>query len=249
MTALLEVRDLTVRYGKVTAVESVDLTLGEGGSIALLGANGAGKTTILRSIGRLLRFHGGSTVTGDILFEGKSTRGISPARLVDSGIGQCLEGRRIFGDMTVRDNLLLGAYVSRARRDSRRRYDEMLQMFPALQKHEGTYGAMLSGGEQQMLAIARALMSQPRLLLLDEPSLGLAPLMIEEIGRILRRISEMGTAIVLVDQTVALPAAATDYAYLLDMGNIAGEGPTATLLADDAVRRSYLGIANANGDK
>jgi len=242
MSALLEVQGLTVRYGHVSALEDVSLRVDEGGAVALLGANGAGKTTMLRAIGRLLRFHGGEITEGHVILDGQPLRKQTPAELVEAGIAQCLEGRRIFSDLTVQENLRLGAFTHRARTAFADRYDEMMDIFPRLKERQQSSGALLSGGEQQMLAIARALMSRPRLLLLDEPSLGLAPLAVAEISRVLQDIQATGTALLLVDQTTTLPAATTDTAYLLETGRIRRGGSTSELLSDGSVLASYLGI-------
>jgi branched-chain amino acid transport system ATP-binding protein len=242
--ALLEVEALEVTYGRsVLALEGASLSVPEGGAVALVGANGAGKTTTLRAIGGLLRHHRGEVRGGDIRFEGRSIVGADPSKLVAAGIAQCLEGRRVFAELTVDENLKAGAFVKRARGGELARRDEMLELFPRLGERRDGPAGLLSGGEQQMLAIARALMAQPRLLLLDEPSLGLAPLVVAEIGQVLRRIVAAGTAILLVDQSTSLALHASDHAYLLATGQIRGDGPTATLLRDDRVRESYLGTA------
>jgi branched-chain amino acid transport system ATP-binding protein len=242
----LEVSGLSVRYGPVLALHDVSLELPTGGSVALLGANGAGKTTMLRAIGGLLGYHGGRVVAGTIRFEGRSTVGLDAARLVASGIGQALEGRRVFADLTVAENLRLGAFAAgRARRETDVR-DEMLELFPALREQLSQRAGLLSGGQQQMLAIARAIMAQPRLLLLDEPSLGLAPIVVGEIAAALRRINETGTSILLADQNTTLALHATGHAYLLENGCVCAEGPTQELLLNDTVRESYLGTASGH---
>jgi branched-chain amino acid transport system ATP-binding protein len=242
----LEVSGLSVRYGPVPALHDVSLELPTGGSVALLGANGAGKTTMLRAIGGLLGYHGGRVVAGTIRFEGRSTVGLDAARLVASGIGQALEGRRVFADLTVAENLRLGAFAAgRARRETDVR-DEMLELFPALREQLSQRAGLLSGGQQQMLAIARAIMAQPRLLLLDEPSLGLAPIVVGEIAAALRRINETGTSILLADQNTTLALHATGHAYLLENGCVCAEGPTQELLLNDTVRESYLGTASGH---
>jgi branched-chain amino acid transport system ATP-binding protein len=242
----LEVSGLSVRYGPVLALHDVSLELPTGGSVALLGANGAGKTTMLRAIGGLLGYHGGRVVAGTIRFEGRSTVGLDAARLVASGIGQALEGRRVFADLTVAENLRLGAFAAgRARRETDVR-DEMLELLPALREQLSQRAGLLSGGQQQMLAIARAIMAQPRLLLLDEPSLGLAPIVVGEIAAALRRINETGTSILLADQNTTLALHATGHAYLLENGCVCAEGPTQELLLNDTVRESYLGTASGH---
>jgi ABC-type branched-subunit amino acid transport system ATPase component len=235
-----------VRYGAVLALEHVSLEIPTGGSVALLGANGAGKTTMLRAIGGLLAFHRGRVVGGSIKFEGRSTAGFDAARLVASGIGQALEGRRVFADLTVAENLRLGAFAAGRRRDEAAVRDEMLDLFPALREHRSQRAGLLSGGQQQMLAIARAIMAQPRLLLLDEPSLGLAPIVVTEIADALRRINEGGTSILLSDQNTTLALHATGHAYLLENGCVCADGPTQELLLDDTVRASYLGTSSGH---
>jgi ABC-type branched-subunit amino acid transport system ATPase component len=241
---LLEVEELEVTYGRsVLALEGASLAVPDGGAVALVGANGAGKTTMLRAIGGLLRHHHGEVRRGDIRFEGRSILGADPSKLVGAGIAQCLEGRRVFAELTVDENLKAGAFVKRARAGEAARRSELLEQFPRLAERLHGPAGLLSGGEQQMLAIARALMAQPRLLLLDEPSLGLAPLLVAEIGSSLRRIVAAGTAILLVDQSTSLALRASDHAYLLATGKIRADGPTGTLLRDDKVRQSYLGTA------
>jgi ABC-type branched-subunit amino acid transport system ATPase component len=242
--SLLEVEDLRVTYGgSVLALERASLAVPDGGAVALLGANGAGKTTLLRAIGGLLRHHRGEVRGGQIRFDGRAIAGTDAARLVAAGIAQCLEGRRVFAELTVEENLRVGAFVGRARAGAHERRAELLELFPRLAERLGNPAGLLSGGEQQMLAIARALMAGPRLLLLDEPSLGLAPLVVKEIGAALRKINGRGTSILLVDQSTTLALHATDHAYLLAGGQTRADGPTRTLLRDDRVRESYLGMA------
>jgi branched-chain amino acid transport system ATP-binding protein len=239
---LLEVEELRVTYGGVVlAVDGVSFSVPEGGAVALLGANGAGKTTALRAVTGLLRFHGGQVTSGSIRFAGRSIVRTDAASLVAAGIAQVLEGRRIFADLTVAENLRVGAFAGRARRREREVREELGQLFPVLAERSDQPAGLLSGGQQQMLAIARALMSQPRLLLLDEPSLGLAPRVVAEIGQALRTINERGCAVLLVEQSTALALRATEYAYLLETGRIRAHAPTAELLADERVRASYLG--------
>jgi branched-chain amino acid transport system ATP-binding protein len=236
--ALLEVQEVTVRYGgAVLALEHVSLDVPAGGAVALLGANGAGKTTLLRAVGGLLAYHGGAVVSGDIRFDGRSTRRADAARLVARGLAQTLEGRRVFAGLTVGQNLRLGAFTARERGIRA----DVLELFPILAERLDQPAGLLSGGQQQMLAIARALMARPRLLLLDEPSLGLAPIVVGEIGEALNRIAAEGTAIVLADQSTTLALHITRQAHLLENGRVVASGPTAELLRDDAVRASYLG--------
>jgi ABC-type branched-subunit amino acid transport system ATPase component len=242
--SLLEIDRLRVTYGgTVLALEQASLTVPEGGAVALLGANGAGKTTLLRAVGGLLRYHHGEIRGGEIRFRGESIGRADAARLVASGIAQSLEGRRVFAELTVEENLRCGAFVPRARAGAMARQAELLELFPRLAERLDNPAGLLSGGEQQMLAIARALMASVSLLLLDEPSLGLAPLVAAEIGRTLRQINASGTAVLLVDQSTTLALHATDHAYLMVNGRTVADGPTPTLLSDDRVRESYLGTA------
>jgi branched-chain amino acid transport system ATP-binding protein len=244
---LLEVQDVTVRYGgAVLALDGVSLEVRPGEAVALLGANGAGKTTLLRAAGGLLAYHGGAVVAGDIRFDGRSTRRSDAARLVAGGVGQTLEGRRVFAELTVGQNLRVGAFAARQPGRTRRVREEVFELFPILRERIDQRAGLLSGGQQQMLAIARALMTQPRLLLLDEPSLGLAPIVVAEIGDALHRIAASGTAILLADQSTTLALRVTQRAHLLESGRTLMSGPSAELLLDDTVRGSYLGTANGH---
>jgi branched-chain amino acid transport system ATP-binding protein len=244
----LEVSGLSVRYGVVRALDAVSLDVERGGSVALLGANGAGKTTMLRTIGGLLAYHGGSVVAGDIRFEGRSTARADASSLVAGGIAQALEGRRVFAELTVAENLRVGAFAARGPRRQAAVRDEMFELFPILRERAGQRAGLLSGGQQQMLAIARAIMAQPRLLLLDEPSLGLAPIVVAEIADALRRINAGGTSILLADQNTTLALRATDRAYLLESGRLRTHGPTGQLVLDDALRASYLGTGSGHDE-
>jgi ABC-type branched-subunit amino acid transport system ATPase component len=244
---LLELQGVTVRYGgAVLALEDVTLTVDAGEAVALLGANGAGKTTLLRAVGGLLAYRGGAVVEGDVRFGGRSTRGSEASRLVAAGIAQTLEGRRIFGELTVGQNLRLGAFAAREPARTSAVRDEVLELFPILAERIDQRAGLLSGGQQQMLAIGRALMAQPRLLLLDEPSLGLAPIVVAEIGESLRRVAASGTAVLLADQSTTLALHVTQHAHLLESGVLRASGPTAELLLDDAVRSSYLGTTRGH---
>jgi branched-chain amino acid transport system ATP-binding protein len=240
---LLEVQEVTVRYGgAVLALENVSLAVAPGETVALRGANGAGKTTLLRAVGGLLAYHGGAVVGGEIRFDGRSTRRAHAARLVARGVAQTLEGRRVFADLTVGQNLRLGAFTARELGIR----DDVLGLFPILGERLDQPAGLLSGGQQQMLAIARALMARPRLLLLDEPSLGLAPIVVGEIAEALNRIAAAGTAILLADQSTTLALRTTQHAHLLESGRMLMSGPTDELLLDDAVRASYLGTAGGH---
>jgi branched-chain amino acid transport system ATP-binding protein len=239
---LLAVDDLAVRYGgAVLALDGVSFEVPEKGSVALLGANGAGKTTVLRAVSGLLRFNRGAIVRGSVRLDGRSVDGRDSSRLVAAGVVQVLEGRRIFRDLSVAENLRAGSMGAGGRGGEARNRDRVLELFPILRERLEQPGGLLSGGEQSMLAIGRALMASPRLLLLDEPSLGLAPLVVRQIGEVLTRINDEGVAILLVDQSTALALQATRHAHLLETGRVVHHAPTPELLADPQVRASYLG--------
>ena len=241
---LLEVEGLRVAYGgSVLALDGVGFSVPPGGAVALVGANGAGKTTALRAVTGLLRFHGGQVTAGTIRFAGRAIGRADAASLVAAGIGQVLEGRRVFADLTVAENLRVGAFHGRSRRRERALREELCELFPVLGRRSGQPAGQLSGGEQQLLAIARALMSEPRLLLLDEPSLGLAPRVVAQIGAALRAVNGRGCALLVVEQSTALALRVTADAYLLETGRIVAHAPTAELLSDGRVRASYLGTS------
>ena len=233
---LLTVHELEAYYGRVCALHSVSLEVAEGSVAALLGANGAGKTTTLRVISGLLR-----PTRGSVEFDGKRIDGSNPDRLVRAGIVQVPEGRQIFADLTVRENLMLGGYARRdggsARQESQRVFDYFPRLGERLQQRAGT----LSGGEQQMLAIGRALMARPRLLLLDEPSLGLAPLLVKEIFRVIGDIRAAGTTVLLVEQNAHMALRIADHAYLLETGRVILGDRSAALRQREEVQRAYLG--------
>jgi ABC-type branched-subunit amino acid transport system ATPase component len=244
--ALLEVEGLRVTYGgSVLALDGVGFSVAPGAAVALVGANGAGKTTVLRAVTGLLRFHGGQVTAGTIRFGGRGIARADASSLVAAGIGQVLEGRRVFADLTVAENLRVGAFQSRARRREREIRKELGELFPVLAERADQPAGQLSGGQQQLLAIARALMAQPQLLLLDEPSLGLAPQIVAHIGEALRAINARGCALLLVEQSTALALRVTDEAYLLETGRIRAHAPTPELLSDERVQASYLGTAAA----
>ena len=243
---LLEVDGLRVAYGgSVLALDGIGFSVPSGGAVALVGANGAGKTTALRAVTGLLRFHGGQVTAGSIRFAGRRIEGADTASLVAAGIGQVLEGRRVFADLTVAENLRIGAFQNRTDRPERSIREELEELFPILAERSEQPAGQLSGGQQQLLAIARALMSQPRLLILDEPSLGLAPRVVAQIGDALRAVNERGCALLLVEQSTALAMRVTEHAYLLETGRIRAHAPTRELLSDGRVRASYLGTPAA----
>ena len=236
---MLSVEGLVVAYGAVEALHGVDLEVREGEIVTLIGANGAGKTTTLRAVSGLVPPRAGRiTLFGDPLAR------VPAHRLVRRGMCHVPEGRRIFAGLTVRENLDLGAYTVRGRAELERRLERVLALFPRLRERLAQAGGTLSGGEQQMLAIGRALMARPRLLLLDEPSLGLAPILVQEIFREIGRINrEEGTAILLVEQNATMALSLASRGYVLETGRVVLSGPCASLLADPAVRAAYLGLS------
>jgi branched-chain amino acid transport system ATP-binding protein len=232
----LDVSDLRTRYGRIEALHGVSLSVGRGQLVALVGANGAGKTTLLRCISGVRPASAGS-----VRFHGGEITNARPEARVRAGICQVPEGRQVFGPMSVEDNLRMGAYT-RPRGEIAAGLDEAFALFPVLKERRALPAGTLSGGQQQMLALGRALMSKPRLLLLDEPSMGLAPLIVEEIFRIIRRLRDEGMTILLVEQNAFAALSVADYAYVLETGAIVLEGPGRDLLANDDVRRAYLGM-------
>lgn len=234
--ALLGVRDLHVSYGAIVALRGVSLAVGKGEVVALIGANGAGKTSTLRAVSGMLR-----PTQGTIVLDGKSVVGLKANQLVPRGMAHAPEGRGIFLNLTVAENLDLGAYLRRDKDEIDRDRDECFALFPILRERYRQRAGTLSGGEQQMLAISRALMSRPRLLLLDEPSLGLAPQVIEKIFTILRAVNGRGVSILLVEQNAHLALGMCHYAYVLETGEIVMEGGGKELLASPEIRKAYLG--------
>jgi branched-chain amino acid transport system ATP-binding protein len=240
---LLSVRDLHVVYGGVVrALSGVTLEVGRGQMVAVLGANGAGKTTLLRAVTGLLGHHASRVVGGEIRLAGALVNGAPPAAIVRRGVAQVMEGRRILAELTVEENLRAGGYLVRDRRLLRERIKAIHDRFPVLADRRTIQAGYLSGGEQQMLAIGRALMTEPQLLILDEPSLGLAPLMVAQIRDVLTEIHQQGTAILLVEQNAAMALAIADRAYVLENGMIARDDDAATLRNDDDIRALYLGL-------
>jgi branched-chain amino acid transport system ATP-binding protein len=235
---LLEVSGLVARYGRITALDDVSLTVDEGEIVTLIGANGAGKTTTLRAISGLVRAAGGS-----VRFAGHDVTRLAPNEIVRAGIGHAPEGRRVFPRMTVRENLELGAYTRRSKREIDEDLERALTIFPRLRERLAQKAGTMSGGEQQMLAIARALMSRPRLLMLDEPSLGLSPLLVQTIFAVIRDLNARGTTILLIEQNARQALAIAARGYVLEVGRIAHAGPAAELAASEAVRAAYLGGA------
>ena len=233
--AMLAVNDIHVYYGSIHAVKGVSLEVNEGEIVTLIGTNGAGKSTVLNTISGLLHPRGGS-----VTFMGQDLKGVPPHKLVARGMAQVPEGRRIFLQMTVEENLEMGAYTqSKASIDGS--IEDVYRRFPRLQERRKQIAGTLSGGEQQMLAMGRALMSHPRLLMLDEPSMGLAPILVEQIFDIIRELHAAGTTILLVEQNAQAALSVADRAYVLETGRISLSGTGAELMASDKVREAYLG--------
>ena len=245
---MLEVRDLQVSYGGVVrALRGVTLSVPDGAVVAVLGSNGAGKSTLLRTVSSTLRLHRGAVVGGTITYDGRSLEGLDAAETVRRGIVQVPEGRRIFSRLTVDENLRaggLGAADKSTRAGARER---VYAMFPMLDERRGLRAGLLSGGQQQMLAIGRALMASPKLLILDEPSLGLAPRVVGQVGSVLRDINATGTSVLLVEQNATMALGVADEAYVLDVGEVSLSGPAKELAATDDVQRLYLGDTSGGG--
>lgn len=235
-TKALTVSGLVVRYGAVEALKGIDLDVREGEIVALLGANGAGKTSTLRTISGLVEATGGS-----IKLHGKELIGLEAEKIAYAGVAQSPEGRAVFRDFTVEENLKIGAFTLKDKKAISENFERVYRYFPVLKERKNQVASTLSGGEQQMLAIARALMSSPKILLLDEPSLGLAPLIVQDIMRIVKEIKNEGTTVVIVEQNAAQTLKIADYAYLLELGKIKKQGPAEELRNDPALIEAYLG--------
>ncbi len=236
---MLEVRGLSAYYGAIHAVKGVSISVRDGQIVSIIGANGAGKTTLLRSISGLM-----TSKEGSIMYNDREISGLPPSEIVEIGICQVPEGRQIFAHLTVIDNLKLGAYLyfKRGNRaEIREQLEQVFTIFPILKQRPKQIAGTLSGGEQQMLAIGRALMSRPKLLLLDEPSMGLAPLVVMEIFRVIRELHQGGTTILLVEQNARAALRIASYGYVLETGEVVLEGETAGLLENADIKRAYLG--------
>jgi branched-chain amino acid transport system ATP-binding protein len=233
---LLEIRDLRVHYGRAEALKGISLALEEGSIVTLIGANGAGKTTTLRTVSGLKK-----PSSGEVIYRGKRIDGLPAHRVVNLGIAHIPEGRMVFADMTVQDNLKIGAHRRRDKGGVAKDLDRVLAYFPALLKRLDQQAGSLSGGEQQMLATGRALMADPELLLMDEPSMGLSPLLVGQVGKIIRNISRDGVSIMLVEQNARMALGLANRAYILEVGSVVLEGDAAGLAKNDSVKKAYLG--------
>jgi len=234
---VLHIESLSVFYGDAQALENVSLTVEQGAIVAIVGANGAGKTSLIRTIAGMLR-----PSSGRIMFRGADIAGLSSHRVCNLGIGQVAEGRQIFPSLTVGENLDVGAMLPRARQSRNQNRRRVLAMFPKLSERLGQAAGTLSGGEQQMLAIARCLMGEPELIMFDEPSLGLAPTVVHDVLKVIRDLNRAGMTCVLVEQNVAVSLKIASQAYVLENGRVTLAGTGAALLADERVRQAYLGV-------
>ncbi len=234
--AMLEIKDIEVFYGMIQAIKGVSFEVNEGEVIALIGANGAGKTTILHSITGLI-----APKKGEILFEGQDITSTPAHKIVSMGMAHVPEGRRVFAQLTVLENLKMGAFTRKDKEEVEESLIRVYKRFPRLEERKNQMAGTLSGGEQQMLAMGRALMSRPRIILMDEPSMGLSPIFVNEIFDIIREVSEGGTTVLLVEQNAKKALAIADRAYVLETGKIVLDGKAEDLLNDDSVKKAYLG--------
>lgn len=234
--AMLEVKDLEVYYGVIQAIKGVSFEVNQGEVIALIGANGAGKTTILHTVTGLL-----SPKKGQVFFEGKDITKVPAHKIVSMGMAHVPEGRRVFAELSVYENLKMGAYTRKDKSEIEESLENVYRRFPRLEERKNQMAGTLSGGEQQMLAMGRALMSKPKIILMDEPSMGLSPILVNEIFDIIRAVSESGTTVLLVEQNAKKALAIADRAYVLETGKIVLEGNAKDLLEDDSIKKAYLG--------
>lgn len=234
--AMLEVKELEVYYGVIQAIKGVSFEVNQGEVIALIGANGAGKTTILHTITGLL-----SPKKGQVLFEGKDITKVPAHKIVSMGMAHVPEGRRVFAELSVYENLKMGAYTRKDKGEIEESLANVYKRFPRLEERKNQMAGTLSGGEQQMLAMGRALMSKPKIILMDEPSMGLSPILVNEIFDIIQAVSESGTTVLLVEQNAKKALSIADRAYVLETGNIVLEGNAKDLLEDDSIKKAYLG--------
>ena len=246
---MLEVSNLEVVYNEVVLVlRGLSIDVPDGSIVALLGANGAGKTTAVRAVTGLLDVHEGDITKGSVVWNGADISNLKPSLIVESGITQVMEGRRIFAELSVDENLEAGAFTVRNRKENEQAYERVMELFPLLQGRRRHTAGYLSGGEQQMLAIGRALMADPKLLILDEPSLGLAPMLIEQIRDIITDINAQGTSVLLIEQNAVMALSIAHYGYVMESGKVVMDGDPKKLLADEDVQEFYLGL-RAEGER
>ncbi len=234
---MLELKNLHAYYGAIEALKGISLKVKKGEIVTLIGANGSGKTTTLKAISGLIK-----DLKGEVIFKGESLIPLPPHQIVSRGVSLVPEGRRIFGNLTVKENLLMGAFLEKKKEVVAERMEKVFTVFPRLKERENQLGGTLSGGEQQMLAIGRALMANPEILLLDEPSLGLAPFLVQEIFKVIQEINKMGTTILLVEQNAHLALKISQRAYVLEVGRLVMEGDSAELIKKEEIKKAYLGI-------
>lgn len=234
--AMLEVKDLKVSYGMIQAIKGVSFHVEQGEVIALIGANGAGKTTVLHTVSGLL-----TPQSGSVTFEGRDIVKIPGHKIVSMGMAHVPEGRRVFAQLTVLQNLKMGAYTRKDKEEINRTLKNVFERFPRLEERQNQYAGTLSGGEQQMLAMGRALMSHPKIILMDEPSMGLSPIFVNEIFDIIKEVSKSGTTVLLVEQNAKKALSIADRAYVLETGKIVLEGKAEDLLKDESIKKAYLG--------
>ena len=237
-TPILELKNFKYSYGNIEVVHGINLTVNEGECVTIIGANGAGKTTTLQAISGLLRARG---ISGEILFEGKPIQGLDGSRIAKLGLGHCLEGRHIFSKLTVEDNLIAAAYLRKDMNNVKTEIDKIYERFPVLGQRKTQLGGTLSGGEQQMLAIARCLISNPKIILMDEPSMGLAPLITKEVFNVIRELHAEGKTILFVEQNSKIALKTADRGYVFQLGKIVAEGNSEDLINDPEVQKAYLG--------
>lgn len=234
---MLKLNGISVKYGSFTAIQKIDIEVNQGDIVVLLGSNGAGKSTTFRTISGLNK-----PFEGDIIFEGTSIKGKSPDRIVQSGVVQCAEGRKLFSAMSIQENLKMGAYVHRRKKDQiKQSIEHVYELFPILKEKRNDAAGSMSGGQQQMLAIGRALMAKPKLMLLDEPSVGLAPLIVEQMFEVIQQINKEGTTILLAEQNANAALRIAAKGYVFENGSIVVEGSSDELFANDEVRKAYIG--------
>lgn len=242
---MLRLNNIEVVYNKIIlAIKGMSLEVPDGKIVALLGSNGAGKSTTLKAISGLLKNEGGQVTGGYIEFNGEKISGIDPDKIVQKGLFQCIEGRRVFKHLTVEENLMAGAYTRKDRNNISTDLERVYHYFPKLKALKNRHSGLLSGGEQQMLAIGRGIMAKPKILLLDEPSLGIAPLLVKEIFQNIKQINrDEGTSILVVEQNANVALSIADFGYIVENGRIVMEGPVEKLMSNEAVRESYLGVS------